>query len=208
MDGDVKIVSVDKALRPGCVGVLVQAFADDPLLLRILEGLSPAEREKRLQVLFSASLRQQNGASLCATGGSGQVLGCAILHLPGSYPPPLPAQLALIARVILGAGTHGLGRWLRWDRAASRQHVSGPHLYLDFIGVDPARQNNGAGSALLLHVIRLAQERGVGIYLESTNPRNLSLYQRHGFQTLHRCEVMSTPAWFLWRSRSYGLGLT
>ena len=37
---------------------------------------------------------------------------------------------------------------------------------------------------------------GTAAYLESTNPENISLYQRHGFEVLGRIQVGASPPIF------------
>lgn len=68
-----------------------------------------------------------------------------------------------------------------------------PLWYLPVIGVDTARQGSGLGSALLTHALQLCDEQGTRAYLESSNPRNIPLYERHGFEVMGRIEVGSSP---------------
>lgn len=75
-------------------------------------------------------------------------------------------------------------------------HPAEPHWYLSLMGVDPARQGTGHGSALLRHALAVCDADGMPAYLEATSPANLSLYQRHGFQTLGRIESRGSPPMF------------
>ena len=68
-----------------------------------------------------------------------------------------------------------------------------PHWYLPLIGVDPAHQGKGFGSALLSHALAQCDRDHLPAYLESTNPRNISLYQRHGFESLGTIQVGQSP---------------
>ena len=68
-----------------------------------------------------------------------------------------------------------------------------PLWYLPVIGVDAVGQGRGLGSALLKHALRLCDEQGTRAYLESSNPANISLYERHGFEVMGRIEVGSSP---------------
>ena len=60
-------------------------------------------------------------------------------------------------------------------------HPVEPHWYLPMIGVDTYRQGFGAGSALMNHAVAMIDEAGLSAYLESSNPRNIPLYERYGF---------------------------
>jgi ribosomal protein S18 acetylase RimI-like enzyme len=72
-------------------------------------------------------------------------------------------------------------------------HPEEPHWYLPLIGVDPAHQSKGHGSALLRHTLEICDRDHLSAYLESTNPRNISLYQRHGFEQLTTIQIGSSP---------------
>ena len=68
-----------------------------------------------------------------------------------------------------------------------------PIWYLPVIGVDAAGQGKGLGSALMKHALQICDEQETRAYLESSNPANISLYERHGFAVLGRIEVGSAP---------------
>ena len=72
-------------------------------------------------------------------------------------------------------------------------HPAEPCWYLPLIGVDPARQGRGYGSALLRHALPLADRDGLPAYLESSNPRNIPLYERHGFVAMGAIQSGSSP---------------
>jgi ribosomal protein S18 acetylase RimI-like enzyme len=72
-------------------------------------------------------------------------------------------------------------------------HPAEPHWYLPLIGVDPAHQGKGLGAALLKLALDQCDRDRVPAYLESSNPRNISLYKRHGFESLGTIQVGSSP---------------
>ena len=72
-------------------------------------------------------------------------------------------------------------------------HPHEPCWFLPLIGVDPARQGQGYGSALLRHALEQCDRDNVPAYLESSNPRNVPLYERHGFQALGSIQAGSSP---------------
>jgi ribosomal protein S18 acetylase RimI-like enzyme len=68
-----------------------------------------------------------------------------------------------------------------------------PHWYLPLIGVDPAYQCKGVGAALLTYALAQCDLEHLPAYLESTNPRNVSLYKRHGFEPLGSIQAGQSP---------------
>lgn len=75
-------------------------------------------------------------------------------------------------------------------------HPDDPCWHLALIAVDPVRQGKGLGSALLEESLRQCDRDGIPAYLESTNPANLSLYRRQGFEQIGLIEVEDTPPLF------------
>ena len=72
-------------------------------------------------------------------------------------------------------------------------HPEEPCWYLPLIGVDPTSQGRGYGSALLRYAIEQVDRTGAPAYLESSNPRNVPLYERHGFEVLGSIQAGSSP---------------
>ena len=72
-------------------------------------------------------------------------------------------------------------------------HPHEPHWYLPLIGVDPVRQRKGYGSMLLEHALKVCDEDQMPAYLESSNPENIPLYQRHGFEVLGTIQAGTSP---------------
>jgi ribosomal protein S18 acetylase RimI-like enzyme len=72
-------------------------------------------------------------------------------------------------------------------------HPVEPHWHLPLIGVDPACQDRGIGSALQQHVLEQCDRQQTLAYLEATSPRNVSLYERHGFKALGSIQVKDSP---------------
>jgi ribosomal protein S18 acetylase RimI-like enzyme len=77
-----------------------------------------------------------------------------------------------------------------------RHHPREPHWYLPLIGVDPSHQGKGYGSALLQHALISCDRNHTLAYLESSNPKNISLYEQHGFTLLGTIQVGTSPPLF------------
>ena len=65
--------------------------------------------------------------------------------------------------------------------AMSTYHPDEPHWYLPMIGVETRQQGRGIGAQLMRHALDRCDTDGIPAYLESSNPRNISLYERCGF---------------------------
>ncbi len=72
-------------------------------------------------------------------------------------------------------------------------HPHEDHYYLAIIAADPAKTGRGLGAALMKHALAMVDEAGLPAYLESSNPRNISLYERHGFEVMGEIQVGSSP---------------
>lgn len=83
----------------------------------------------------------------------------------------------------LGGLMEALGEW----------HPDQPHWYLPVIGVDPAAQSKGLGSALMGYALERCDADRLPAYLESSNPRNIGFYERCGFEVLTTLQIGSSP---------------
>jgi ribosomal protein S18 acetylase RimI-like enzyme len=72
-------------------------------------------------------------------------------------------------------------------------HPHEPHWYLPLIGTDPTKQGRGYGSALLRHALARCDRDKLPAYLESSNPANVPLYRRHGFEVIGSIQQGSSP---------------
>lgn len=72
-------------------------------------------------------------------------------------------------------------------------HPKEPCWYLPMIAADPFATGQGLGAALMKHALAIIDSAGLPAYLESSNPRNISLYARHGFEAMGEIQVGSSP---------------
>lgn len=79
------------------------------------------------------------------------------------------------------------------ERVDQAHDSCGPCWYLAYLGVDSAYQGHGFGSVLLKKETERLDEAGETAYLESSNPQNLSLYERHGFERIDEIALPGTP---------------
>ena len=65
--------------------------------------------------------------------------------------------------------------------------------YLEYLGVDPKSHSLGLGSLILKNSLSKIDALHQPTYLESSNPRNMSLYERHGFETVNEFQFGDGP---------------
>jgi GNAT superfamily N-acetyltransferase len=66
--------------------------------------------------------------------------------------------------------------------AMDAAHPRFPHWYLPWFGVDATAQGRGLGSQLMTKCLEVVDATQLPAYLETPNPRNISFYERHGFE--------------------------
>jgi GNAT superfamily N-acetyltransferase len=180
--------------------VLADAFAEDP----VFAWLIPPQlrgRDSRMRTFFTSMSRSYLRAGRpCYLAGDAS--GAALWAEPGAWGMPL-------SQVILEAAPNGLALRRRLVRALRTQGQIGglhagqsrPHWYLGYLGTRRNRQGQGLGTQLLREVLATADTGGVPAYLESSNERNLPLYERNGFRVVGELRALGhgPTIWRMWR---------
>lgn len=178
---------------------LAAAFADDPMLQWIFpdavqqSAATAAWLGVFVEAYAAAGVSDVADTDEMATAGIA-LWRCSTEPLPFSQAPSIGGLMAAFLGVerAMQLG-EGLGAF-----AANKPEP--PFHYLQFLAVHPSQQGHGLGRQLVLHGQQRAAEAGVGVYLESTNPRNLSFYRSCGFQDIGRFELLpdGPPAFRFW----------
>jgi GNAT superfamily N-acetyltransferase len=115
----------------------------------------------------------------------------AALWLPPDVHPDENALIALLQQTVSGQIQKDFFPVLE---QMGSYHPIEPHWYLPPMGVDPSQQGKGFGSALLQHTLMQFDRNNKIAYLESSNPRNIPLYKRHGFELLGTIQIGTSPS--------------
>ena len=107
-------------------------------------------------------------------------------------------------RAILSMGFGSLWRFVRssiFVEKLQKQAISVPHWTLVFIGVEPTHRGKGIGGNLIQPILARADSDGIPCYVESVDERNLTFYQRHGFEIVKDGQVPNSglQVWILVR---------
>jgi ribosomal protein S18 acetylase RimI-like enzyme len=117
----------------------------------------------------------------------------AALWLPPDVHPDENMLIALLQRTIAEENQQNIFAFLE---QMGGYHPNEAHWYLPMIGVDPAQQHKGYGSALLKHALTRCDRDNKLAYLESSSLRSIPLYERHGFELIGTIQVGSSPPLF------------
>jgi ribosomal protein S18 acetylase RimI-like enzyme len=178
---------------------LADAFRDDP----VFEFLVPADangREARLVTFFTSMARsylRRDKHAFVADGGRGGALWAA----PGTWRLP-PSEIVRETPSSIKAFGRNLPKALRLLTQVEGLHPKEPnHWYLGYLGTRCDSQGQGLGSAMLREVLAQADDSRTPAYLESSNERNLTLYERHGFRVVEEIKALGVgpSIWRMWR---------
>ena len=165
--------------------VLGRAFFDDPMTRWVTPD--DTKRARDLPWFFGkAAVLGDRYGEVYTTGSN--VEGNAIWLPPGGT----KVSLGRMARSgMLAAPLRlGIGPFMRFMKIMNTfehlhdRDVPEPHWYLMVLGVDPPRQGQGVGGALLRPILARADADKLPCYLETQKSINVPFYQRHGFEVV------------------------
>ncbi|MFN2413349.1 MAG: GNAT family N-acetyltransferase [Pyrinomonadaceae bacterium] len=180
-----EIKVADTSDEAGVIGVLTLAFGSDPMAR--WSQPDPAKYLTNFPLIAKAF---GGGAFTKGTAYFGKEYSGAALWLPPGVEPDVETMIGLVedtASKEIKADRNGVFELME------KYHPKESHWYLPMIGVDPSHQGNGVGSALMVEALKRVDDDKSIAYLESSNPRNISLYKRHGFEVIGEIQVGTSP---------------
>lgn len=170
------------------IATLVLAFSTDPLARWIYDGAHQYLQHipQLFRALGTASFESR------AAHRSDDGLGVAVWLPPDVHAEEAPLQAAIAQGIARRKQDDFIALLERTEHYRPRE----PHWYLSLIGVDGPHRNKGCGAALLAHGLRQCDSEHRAAYLWSSNRRNTTLYERHGFRTLDSIQAGSSPEIF------------
>jgi ribosomal protein S18 acetylase RimI-like enzyme len=184
----ITVKSVKATDQNNAISAIVQAFSTDP----VARWMYPDSQQyveyfpKFIKAFAGAAF--EHGTADCVDGSP----AAALWLPPGSH----PNEKALSTLLQVSVAERDQAEVIALFEQMDAYHPAEPHWYLPMIGVDPAHQGNGYGSALLKHALARCDYDDRLAYLESTSLDSLRLYERHGFELLGTIQVGSSPSLF------------
>lgn len=187
---------------------LGRAFINDPPIKVLLpEPADPVERARLLTLFFEAMLgiQRRTGEPVLGVVMDNKVVAAAILE-SGSVPVAtlIVHGLLQMPRMVQGIGWAGVKRGIQLQSELIKNHPHEPHLYLNFLGVDPDYQrHHHCGSAIIEELRRLATLRSklCGVYLETGTEENVAYYGSRGYETLGEIHPLGCRMWRMLQRR-------
>lgn len=176
-----KITVASPEDRDAVVASLVAAFVKDPVLRYLFpdEATYPRYAAAFFGHLFDKRVRKQ---SIWTIEGGASV---AIWEPPGASEggrPPLPAD--------------ELARADAYDHALHAALPAGPYWYLGVLGTHPDHAGRGWGRLVMAEGLRRAAADGLPAVLETSNPGNVELYRRAGWEIIATADA-PVPIWIM-----------
>lgn len=192
---------------PALVRVLADAMLDDPGWAQVFP-----DRDHRLLVwesLGRAALAQAGpaGGTIFVARRGSTPIGVAIGLPPGSMPLSFDNYVRGVVQLAPFAARHprSTAKTVRLLNGMEKPFPTDRVWYLQWLGVAPSAQRQGAGHALLDAFLAEGERYGCDAYLETQNPDNVAYYEGYGFADLYGGQPVyrgGPLSWYMRRSRS------
>jgi ribosomal protein S18 acetylase RimI-like enzyme len=185
MTAEPEVKSAPANIQASTISTIVLGFAADPMTRWVWPDSAEYLRIMPQFVRAFGGRAFERGTAYITEGAR-----AAALWLPPGVEPDQAALGAIMAQTVRQEIAADMGFIFQ---KMAEHHPHEPHWYLPLIAADPNWIGQGLGTLLMQHALRRCDEEGGTAYLESTNPRNISLYERHGFRAIGRIQHGSSP---------------
>jgi GNAT superfamily N-acetyltransferase len=193
LQSPVSIVPVNASRLPVLAAVLGRAFRDDPMIRWPIGQNHDVQRRivQHFTAIFGPLL------DLGTMWEAQDAAGFANWVPPGGAGEALETTDQIRASLDRLTDDGGARYDVLWEWVEDR--VPADAWYLDVLGVDPARQGEGIGSALIRSGLERASADGADAFLETSVPSNVAYYERFGFRVVEEGEPTADAPhiWFM-----------
>jgi ribosomal protein S18 acetylase RimI-like enzyme len=183
----------------GLSKLFASAFVDDPLFdYMVRPGV---RRAAALEMFFQEILRARD-IPQGEVWMSSDRHACVCWLSPDARRSPggLVKKLSWLPFFIRVYGPARLSRGMAIAEAMENNHPSERHFYLTFIAVSPEYRGVGLGSRILKATLKQIDAAGSAAYVENSNPKNTTFYERSGFVARKNiAPVGAPPLVAMWR---------
>jgi ribosomal protein S18 acetylase RimI-like enzyme len=169
---------------PELIETLASAFRDDPVTCWMFDDPEQRPEQLRIWKRFCLEMGLTRG-HVYSTGGN---RAASIWAPPDTslFDELWGPRMAKLMTEQLGDRA---GAVMQAMAGVLQHSPSEPHFYLFILGTHAGTQGQGLGSQVLKPVLDVCDAQGLPARLESSNPRNLPFYRRHGFEVVGEIEL-------------------
>jgi GNAT superfamily N-acetyltransferase len=185
MTAEPEVRSAGANVQASTINTLVLGFAGDPMTRWVWPDSSEYLGIMPQFVRAFGGRAFEHGTAYITEGAR-----AAALWLPPGVEPDEAAMGAVVAQALRPEIADDMELVLE---GMAKHHPHEPHWYLPLIAADPNWIGQGLGTLLMKHALRRCDDEGIAAHLESSNPRNIPFYQRHGFRIIGEIQHGSSP---------------
>ncbi len=163
---------------PEVVDIWVDAFTRDPFLRWIAPDDAPWAELGPAWLGFVAEQTFERGHTYLSRGGD-----VAVAWIPPDVGFASPADLErAVATIDAVVGETRVADWYATVLQARDHNLTESHWTLQYFGVRADAQGRGIGAVAVAPILSVCDAEALPCGLISTNPRNVSFYERQGFR--------------------------
>ena len=180
------------------------AFQDDPIMVFVYSD----EKERRQKAQYGFYMIYKYGIKHGLTYATSKNLEGITIWLPPDKVYPSTWTMMRLGGFYtmfkVGLKIKAMKRTMTVFNFEEERHkhlVPYDHWYLQNIAVKPEEQGKGYGGLLISTMIKQVESDGLPIYLETNTEKNVSIYQKYGFEILEHTIIPKTdvPLWCMLR---------
>lgn len=184
-DGIEPVYSIYSPQAAAAIGVITIAFSTDPIARWVYPDPDEYLRHFPEFIRAFAGKSFEKGSAYLAPEAAGAALW---------LPPNVESDEDRLIGLFWSSTTDAVQQDLfPMFEQMGNFHPKTPHWYLPMIGVETQQQGKGIGASLMQHSLANCDADGLPAYLESSNPRNIPLYERFGFEVIGTIQVGASP---------------
>ena len=178
------------------VRTLVRAFEDYPLMRQTISAVDYLDRLARYHRLFLTGIALPHGRIWTTDDHS----AVAVWTTPTTRTDLFPS---LAAEFIDIAGDRA-GLAATYEQAMGILRPREPVWFLNVVGVEPTRQGQGLGRAVITPGLQAADADDAPAFLETQDPANVAFYEHLGFDVIAELHLPGNGPvhWAMWRPRA------
>lgn len=186
-----------KRLGPAETRLVAERVADAFQMLPASAWLVPDATKREAVLAGNFEILVEHAMRWGLVCGTADRSAVAVWLPQGSEPTPPPEDYDARLAAACGKWTE---RFQHLDELFAASHPEPVHHHLAFLAVEPGRQRQGLGTALLRHHHEWLDAHGVPAYLEASSTVSRDLYARHGYRGSEPFNLPDgTPFFPMWR---------